>query len=309
MLSPEQYNEKEETASRAAMTAAESFVREVTAAWGTRPFFLDAGALPVGSTGRHPLIAIANRSRASGLTMMPATRLGLPAAYQTAVDVVCNRDNRGVGLRVDLPEFTSAGTWAPGWIRPIAEVDLIADFRDNIGNVVALGTTVGTVFNGLHSAGNWRTVTVAGVSLPENFTGYSAGLHLIRRDEWYLWQQLEPITTYDLDYGDYATVSPGAPPPGISWGYPINVKYTLENEFLVCRGVKTTGPGGVDMDVQLLNHARSIRGFHHRYSLAHCWADGKINRIAAGSESTGNLETWVQIGVNRHLELVRDRLP
>lgn len=309
MLSPEQYNARDETASRAAMTAAESFVRELRTAWGTDPFFLDASALPPRSNGRHRILAIAVRARAAGLHLIPATRLGAPAAYQNAVDAICGQDQRGVGLRVDLPEFTSAASWVPGWIRPIGEIDLIADFSDNVGNVAALGGVVNTAFNRLHRAGSWRTVTIAGVSLPANFTGFSAGLHRIRREEWHLWQRVAAVTTYDLDYGDYTTVSPSAPPPGIAWGYPINVKYTLDADFLICRGVKTTGPGALDMDVQLLGHARAIRGYAARSPLAHCWADGKIDRIAAGTEGAGNLETWVQIGVNRHIELVRDRLP
>jgi hypothetical protein len=65
----------------------------------------------------------------------------------------------------------------------------------------------------------------------------------------------------------------------------------------------------VDMDVQLLGHARTIRGYAGRGALTHCWGDEKIDRIAARTDGPGNLETWVQIGVNRHIELVRSRLP
>jgi hypothetical protein len=193
---------------------------------------------------------------------------------------------------------------------PLSDVDLIADFSSDIGTVAALGPALDTAFATLHAGTTWRSVTVAGTSMPDNFTGVTAGTYSIPRREFSLWQHLSGVgLPYELDYGDYATVPVNAPPSNIRWGFPINVKYTREADFLICRGVGTTGFGGVDMDVQLLGHAQTIVGAPNRAPLAHCWADGQIDQIAAGSIGPGNLESWVRLSVNRHIERVRASLP
>ena len=309
VILPDQYVGRAETPLRPAMSAAEAFASEFLSCWGTAPFFLDASALSAGLTAQHPLISIATAARNVGLQLIPASKLGAPTLYRNAIAAVTALDGRGAGLRVDLQEFTTAAHWVSAMIVPPTQTHLIADFAENVGMVSVLGQTIVAIFNSLHLASSWLSVTVAGCSLPENYTGYAAGQHLIQRAEWHLWQTLQAGVTYPIQYGDYATVPPSSPPPGIRWGFPINVKYTLDSQFLVCRGVKTTGPGGVDMDIQLRNHALSIRAFIPRHPLGHCWADPKIDRIVLVPESPGNLETWVQIGVNRHIEKVRADLP
>jgi hypothetical protein len=136
-----------------------------------------------------------------------------------------------------------------------------------------------------------------------------AGLHTIPREEVQLWSDIANAgLPYRIDFGDYATPPIAEPPPAIAWGYPINVRYTLAKDFLICRGVKTTGFGGVDMDTQLIGHAQSIVAYTQRGPI-NCWADNYIDQIAAKTIGPGNLETWVQIGINRHIELVRSLLP
>jgi hypothetical protein len=191
----------------------------------------------------------------------------------------------------------------------LSDTDLIADFMDNVGTVAALGASLEHAFQNLHASTRWRTVAIAGTSMPENFGGLVRGLHTIPRVEWQLWQRLVNAgLPFRVDYGDYATVALVPPPEGIAWGYPINVRYTLTSDFLICRGVGTTGINGVDMEPQLIGHAQSIVAFPQRGRIA-CWADKVIDAIAARVEGPGNLEKWVQISVNRHIESVRVNLP
>lgn len=310
VLAPEQYRPPRGK-NVLGLSPAHALVTELSQCWGAAPFYLDASAIPmlVGSAN-HALVDIANALRVAGLNMIPATVIGAPAHYQNAVSAIHAIDARGVGLRVDLAEFTSAASWAPLMPIPITETDLIADFRASVGLVSAIGSSLVTLFGSLHSGSNWRTVTVAGTSIPTDFSGYAAGLHVLPRTEWALWNSLSSAgLPFRLDYGDYATVSLAAPPSGIAWGYPINVKYTLPGAFLVCRGVKTTGRGGIDMPPQLIGHARSIVGYPTRTRISGCWGDDLIDNIAAGTESPGNLETWVRISVNRHINRVRSDLP
>lgn len=309
IIGSDQIKGKAATRSKPQQTPADVFATDIYDAWGSRPFALDASALvtPVGSP--HPLIAIARSCGAVSAHLIPASTLTAPTPYQAAVAAVHQNDQRGTVLRVDLQELASAAQWAPKWITPPHQTDLIVDFADNIGTAAKMTNAIVHSFQTLHSGASWRTVTMAGTSMPENFTGYLAGLHTIPRDEVNLWWALASAALpYRIDFGDYATPPIAEPPPAIAWGYPINVRYTLAQEFLICRGVKTTGFGGVDMEPQLIQHAQSIVAYPQRAPIA-CWADNFIDQIAALQVGPGNLETWVQIGINRHIELVRSILP
>lgn len=309
LIAPDQFKQKTATGSKPARSAAEAFADEIKTAWGSTPFYLDASALAPSAAHPNPLIDIANAARIIGLNLIPATRLTATAAYQADVVAVATADARGVALRVDMQGLTSAASWSTAWPHALSDTDLIADFADQIGFVAALGAAVNTAFSSLHSATLWRSISVAGSSIPANLTGYTAGLHPIVRSEWSLWQQLNAASLpYQIHFGDYATIPLAAPPAGIAWGFPISVRYTLPGHFLICRGVGTTGFGGVDMDVQLSGHATSITMYPQRNALSHCWGDQRIDAIAAGG-SPGNLETWVQISTNRHIEITRNRLP
>ena len=303
---PDQYVGKKATKARAAMTPSEVVIDEIKKCWGTAPFYLDSSLFPPPSTGSHPMVELGMHARTNGLHLIPVTQLDAPVQYQSAVADLIKNDNHGVALRTDLQELTAASLWASSWPHPLSETDLIAGFADNVATVAALGAALDPAFRGLHGAGQWRTVTTMGSSMPDSFSGYHAGLYTIVRSELLLWQRLSSIgLSYQLDYGDYATVATNPPPQGTAWGFPINVKYSLSDQFLVCRGVRTTGLGHVDMDVQLREHAQKIVSYGSRNALAHCWGDKKIDGIAGGLDDPSGLEHWVQIGVNRHVEVTR----
>ena len=306
ILGADRYVSKKGTKSRPAMPPANVVVHELTQIWGNTPIFVDAAAIPAYPGLPHPLQDIGREARAAGLHIIPSTTLSAPSPYQAAVAALCSTDRFGVGLRVDIQGFTSAATWSGAWPHGPEQTDLILDLTSGVGPVNALGSAIHPAFTGLHVGSKWRSVTLAGSSMPENFSGFASGLHTIQRLEWILWQRIASLSLpYSLHYGDYATVATLPAPAGIAWGFPINAKYTTDADFLICRGERTTGLGGVDMDQQLLGHARNIVKYPHRNLLPHCWADGKINRIAAAAEPPGGLPGWVIISVNRHIELVR----
>lgn len=308
-LAPDQFVGKKATKAMPAIAAPTAFAASVAASWGLAPFALDASELSAGSAG-HPLIAIAAAARASGIKLIPARRLLSTSAYEAAVSAVASVDQRGVVLRATMAEVASAATWLSTWPFPLAETDLVIDLGSDVGTIAAMGAAIDPVFQGLHSASAWRSISLVGCSMPENFTGVASGVFALPRIELNLWQRLISIgLPYQLNFGDYATISTAPPPSGIKWGYPIGVKYTLPADFLICRGVRTTGKGAQDMDVQLRQHATSIVAYTPRHRLSHCWGDDRIDQIAAGTTSPGSLATWVAISVNRHLERTRQDLP
>ena len=306
------YVGKTATARHVALPPAALLASQMLASWGVTPFFLDCSlVLSPATSPHHPLVDVADECRSLGLQMIPATQLSASSDYESAVATVSSVDGRGVALRIDLEQLASIGTWASAWPHPPSATDLIIDFGDNIENVGALGSAIDPLFLNLPASGSWRSVTISGSSMPENFAGFTAGLHTLPRREWGLWQRLSTITglPYRLNYADYATVPLVPPPSGIRWGFPINVKYTLPNAFLICRGVRTVGPTAIDPDRQLVSHANSIYSYPARNRVGSCAADDLIDAIAALSAPPKNLEHWVQISINRHIELVRRLLP
>ncbi len=309
-VSQDRFRETKATSKKPAASAPDAIADDLAKHWGKGKIFIDASKVAPSATSPSPIVEIANACAALGISMVPATQLTADATYQAEVRAVALKQGLGICLKVDLAEMTSASSWISTLPFPPAEIDLIVDLGSAVSTVLSLGPAISAAFKTLAAASSWRSVTMAGSSMPENFTGYASGSYLISRDEATLWGNIVASgLPYTLDFGDYTTVAVTAPASGIAWGFPINARYTLDDEFLVCRGVKTTGPTAVDLSVQLVGHARSIVAHPKRISLTGCWADKQINSIAASGAGQGNLETWVKLGVNRHIELIRARLP
>jgi hypothetical protein len=310
VVSEDTFADRPETITREAVSASFDFADDVYKHWGDRPFFFDASEIPPSDKGTHPLIDTAAECKKIGAKLTPATTLDAHESYEAAVVSVAHDYSCGVALNVSLREFTSASDWAPSWPHALDQTDLIVDLADKVATVSDLGSILEMGFRNLHRGKEWRSVTIAGTSMPANFSEYEKDdVHFIDRMEYTLWQQLIASSQpYRLDYGDYATVAITPPPSDIGWGFPINVRYTLPTQFLICRGVRTRGKGAKDMDKQLVKHANTIMKYRGRKRLD-CWADETIDKIATGEDKPGGLEKWVTIAVNRHIARVRTDVP
>jgi len=309
-VTDETFADQAETIRSPAVPAAIVFTEELMKYWGARPFYLDASAIQPPTKGVHPFIETAARCREEGARLTPAIRLGANEPYEAAVIEVARIDKRGVALVVNLDEFNSAVEWMPNWLLAPEDTDLIVDLADNVEAVAALGSVLQIAFRNLHRAREWRTVTIAGTSMPENFADYARdGVHLIERKEWRIWRDLAGASLpYRLDYGDYATVPIRDQQTKYATGFPISVRYMLPTHFLIPRGVRTRGEGSKDQSPQLIAHANTIMRYEKRSRLD-CWADDEIDRIARKEVSPNTLGHWVSIGVNRHITRVRTDLP
>lgn len=320
MLANEQFKHRKATAKIEAKTAAKAFCDEVQSVWGESEFKLYAGDLvPPGDDDENPLLAIGAAALEAGLSLVPVVRLDDEDDYQIAAAEVANAGSGAIGLRITLAQMGDAAEWIDT-VTP-ENTDLIVDFADNIGVAATLGGVLADAFAQLHSGPTWRSVTIAGSSIPDDFTGIAAGPHRISRQELAIWRALRKRSLpYPLFFGDYATISPNARAPGVRWGYPINVKYTLKEDFLVCRGIRTLGlpprkdgkPAKkvptMDMGPQLIGHANLIVDLSDRNPLANCWGDAQIDKIASGEIGPSGLAEWVQYSVNRHIELTVPQL-
>ncbi len=303
-LESDQFKLKAATSRQSALSAAEVVVKDVIECWGTSaPFGLFFKSA-------HSLTEIATVARSNNLKMIPVTTLHAPPSYQSAIIAIQNIDRRGIVLRISLNDAATVSTWMPSWPLHPSKIDLIIDIADQVSVVNGLGVIVDNLFKGLHKNYQWRSVTLSGTSMPQNFTGYVSGVHVIERLEFDLWQRLCAVgLASQLDYGDYTSTSIAPAPSSIAWGYPINVRYTIGRTFLICRGVRTVGSTGIPANVQLRGHANTILNTSGRGPITHCWADQRIDAIALGTEGPQTLEHWVRIGVNRHIEEIIRILP
>lgn len=147
-LSPDRYVGKKQTKAHPAIPPAAFVALELFRSWGTNPFFVDTSLVPyTGSASQNPLVRIATAARASGMSLVPATRLAANQQYQQAVAAVEGADHRGVGLQVDLSEMTSAASWVSSWSYPMSQTHLLVDLAGDVKNVAALGQAVVTAFS------------------------------------------------------------------------------------------------------------------------------------------------------------------
>ncbi len=291
--------------------AHEAFVQQLVETWGTDgSVLLDASALIETGSGHH-LDRIAQDARKAGLQLMPATMLAVDPKYQAAVRRMVSTDHRGAALRVKLADLAAAPTWLVSWMLSPAETDLIIDLGNSVGDVAALGVPVLDAFATLHQGASWRSVTLAGSSIPQMLSGFKIGATTLARSELTLWRKLVAHgLPYRIDFGDYATVAPDALTIDVPGSFPINVKYTLKDDFFIRHGVRTAGLGGIERHIQFRDHAKSIHRLATRGKLADCWGDGQIDRIATDpSTSAGSPAKWVAYSVNRHIEITRAHLP
>jgi hypothetical protein len=107
----------------APLSASDALAKQVLDAWGTASIYLDASDLIRNATSHH-LDSIAASARSAGLSVIPATRLGVPTAYELAIRRMVSADCRGVALRISLAEMTGAATWFPTWKYGPSDTDL-----------------------------------------------------------------------------------------------------------------------------------------------------------------------------------------
>lgn len=290
--------------------SAVKFAEQVENCWGTPKLGVDASLIS-GTPAHHLLDDIRAEMGAKGLQLVPTIRGTASNEYLQAVLRTIATDDRGVVLRVSLIQMTRAATWLAQLPFAQGDTDLVVDLSGSAPNVFALGASVLQSFASLHAANGWRSITVAGGSIPPTLSAYAVGSSMLDRSEYLLWQALQAQgLPYQLQFGDYATIGPDASTDDIGGPVPFNAKYTRDLAFQILRGVRETGPGAIPRAVQYRGHAAAIMGYPGHIPLGHCWADAQLANIAANpSQSTGNPATWVAYAVNRHIELTRSQLP
>lgn len=275
-------------------------------AWPYRPVFVDPALLP---TTIRPNAWGRFATSAAGQKIIPVVGLDRSASEVAAARAASGAFGQGIAIRlrrwdidrVDLASRINEVREALGG--SLALLDLIVDY--GITNPAA--PSIARLLQLLPSPLGWRTLTVLSGAFPQDLRGFKGvGTHHHSRTDWNWWYnqvtRIPPLMRIPT-YGDYVTQHPefNEPPPRANFS--ASIRYASDDHWVVMRGegvFNDDGPGFAQWpaNAQMLCMEPEFSG--PGYSAG----DRYIATMAAQSTKTGNAETWLRAGLNRHLTFV-----
>jgi hypothetical protein len=286
-----------------------TFANKLATAWERRPVALD-GLFNFNTTGtQNDFINMFGALGVSGFPVIPSVDCDAPSAFLSAIYGQINKFAPGVVVKADAIQLPRVAAWLAAQRWAPQDVDLII----NLGSISASISphfVASAITSSQITALPWRSLTLASSAAPKDYSALSLGRNLVPRLDWSLWQGVA-AQGFPLDYGDYGTANPDLTElPGPSMGpATVSVRYCTDSEWIILRGRSTTGLTGLPMSMQYSGHAQVLHSDTAFGGISGCWGDFQIQQIIAGACSPGGRIRWAEIGLNRHLSLVADRLP
>lgn len=291
-----------------------TFVQRLAAVWDL-PLAID-GLFNFSATGTTTaFVATVNGLRAAGLIVSPSTETDVDPAYAQAVGNLVTARHPYVVVKVPVGELAGVGAWVAsrGWTPNNVDLVISAGYVAEYPPRDFAAFVAHSIRSTLPLRGAWRSITLASASAPKDYSGLAAGRNEVPRRCWALWQNTHnAVEDIHLDFGDYAIAHPDLQePPGVAMvRASVSVRYAVDDNWIVLKGRPTTGASGRAMGTQYLQHAQALLREPQFDQVPGCWADNRISTIAnAQTAGSGSRQSWIEIGVNRHLSLVADRLP
>jgi hypothetical protein len=288
-----------------------AFSTRIGHAWAGRRLGLD-GLFNFDATGSGAaMVAVFNALVAAGVTVVPSVEYGAPLGYMNVVAPLAQAAGTGLVVKVRLGQLGTVVAWLAGggWQPQSVDLVVVAGHIADFGAGVLDQLVVHSLQN-LPQPQAWRSVTLAGSAAPKDMSNLGLGPNVVPRLDWHLWGAAHALP-FQLDYGDHGIAHPDmTEPPGYVMGNAtVSVKYAMDNDWLILKGRPVSGNNGIPMPTQYVGHAQALAGWAGFGGVAGCWGDARIGQIVGGHGTPGSRQTWVEIGVNRHLSLVADRLP
>jgi hypothetical protein len=290
-----------------------TFVARLTKAWAAGAIGLD-GSYNFEVTGSsHGYLAMFESLKKGEVSVLPSISSDADPAYAKVVKALLAKQGPRVIVKSSLAQLPHVADWVTSQSWKQSDVDLIisaghaADYDPATFNPFV----VHTIKTYLPSRSTWQSITLASSSAPKDYSELHVGRNDVRRQDWSLWQAVHPALAYAIDYGDWTTINPDMnEPPGVAMvRASVSVRYATDANWIIMKGVRTTGPSGKAMATQYRAHAKVLKADPLFGGLKDCQADDRVRTIGAGAPKAGSRATWVALGVERHLALVADRLP
>ncbi|HEV3000501.1 MAG TPA: hypothetical protein VGW75_07170 [Solirubrobacteraceae bacterium] len=295
--------------------ATRRFVRALEKHWepGQR-FYLDLQRLRVRSNERvDPVDFVFDAIRSRGFRPSPCLRMSATAtAIGAAARAAESAD--GLGLRLDGRAPVSD---VLNWVREVlrktrvvpAHTALVVDFGHVAADESRVPALAERLVRALRAEAPWWLIAMATTSAPQisAILPTDEPLRLTRREPYY-WRRVVAALGRDAPaFSDYGITGPTSDSDEPAWGASPNLRYTLDDSWLVWKGVtrKRRLPGeDAKPDVQFNEFCRRLISVGSFAGPQTSWGDQMIARYAEDHAFGGSPSKWIAIATSHHLSVV-----
>ncbi|MBO9100015.1 MULTISPECIES: beta family protein [unclassified Rhizobium] len=248
-----------------------------------------------------------------GVPVIPAVRNSDDPAYVAAAGALVGRYLPGIVVQCSLADLPNVGAWIAGQGWPRSDVDLIID-AGGVSELdpVSFSGYVASIINATLAVGHgYRRVALHSWSAPRDHGALARGRQLVPRRDWMLWRAVAAQVGFDLGYSDSCHVHPSLDeiPGYVMATATVSVRYTIDDYWIIRKGIRTSGPNGIQMEAQYRGHAQALVAEAAFNAIPNCWGDSRIRFYAASTAGAGGRAQWAAVLLNRHVTHVCDRLP
>lgn len=307
-IMPPPWNFEEEDWKKEPETQIRESVDRIAATWGTARIALDFRHFPADvriGDQVHPLERAVNYAHQMGIEVIPTLSPNDDLGYRGAVRRVIEAHRSGLLLRVGADAFLEEGRTLDLIAKEVGaqldDTDLLLDLGSVDASVVAFAKKVlPDVICRIPRLDDWRSVVLAAGSFPAKMT-HSSGYELFKRFEWQVWKFVQGSSPRTLVFSDYGADDPGFRKMDVFFLGSANLRYTIEDNWLVYRGHTLRRSPGYE---QFRAMCRQLIERPEYCGPSFSWGDSYIDRCAAGKEGPGNHSTWRKVATSHHIKFV-----
>lgn len=266
------------------------------------------------TNGDNPIKWIIETVRTSGGNPIPVTGTNRTTSYNNGITaLLSNGTINEICIRLTEADFGTINAYLQDIIRnfDIAadKCHIVVDLKEiKAASVSTYILLLPILINNLIYLNSWASITLAATSFPATLSDVNRNSHsILPRSEYDLWTRLISIDNLSrtLNFGDYCISNPEyseVDPRYINMSG--NIRYTIDNGFLIYKGISTK----INGFSQMINMCNLLINSLYYCGQTFSWGDDTIYRCANRTASTGNAETWRRIGTNHHIEFIINQL-
>jgi hypothetical protein len=303
-----------------AASTVSGWIKRLSEAVGQHSFYIDlvhpraTAKVSVGDQTVPALEVVYAAARKRNLDFMPVAPVTAGGPHLQLVAAAAAHDGRGLAVRYPFRSRTPR----PGSSRAedlgqlLGRLDQVPEDSDLVldaewidPDVEVAPEDVCDVLESV-SALNWRSVILAGTSIPATMGCVKEGsVGRISRLEWKLWQELSELGPARLPaFGDYGVQHPRRPSKG-GPSMRRNIRYTSDDDVIVARA---HGPFTATSNAQYRELCQQLTGLSSFSGEEFSWGDRTISLCAERKIPPRSQEMWRGAGTSHHLKFVNQQL-
>ncbi|WP_294188237.1 beta family protein [uncultured Clostridium sp.] len=264
--------------------------------------------------GTHAIKYIIENSIKNESNVIPVTGIGREISYDSAIkNMLDNNTIDKLCIRIEESNFSMLNSNLQSILNKFDitpdKCHIILDLKEvKPTSISSLQLLLPMLINNMINLNDWISITLVSTAFPVNLGIVPKNsAKILLRSEYDLWKEIsiKGNLIRPIQFGDYAISNPeytDMDPRYINMSG--NIRYTIDNGFLIYKGITTKSNGFSQMIPMCKDLVKSKYFSGEKFS----WGDTQIYNCANGIGSTGNAETWRRIGTNHHIEFVIDQL-